>query len=237
MFGKALPVLALLTAPSLQAQVCSSHSPASVPTVVELYTSEGCDSCPPADRWLSGLKSSRPDVVAAAFHVDYWDRLGWKDRFASPAFTARQQQGLAHSGARFAFTPQIIVNGRDWRGSSVPPASTTPAVVALKLQRAAADQVKVELQPRAGAPARVQLWWAQLEDGHRTEVRAGENRGATLGHDAVVRDYASLAPGGAEQQLLLKLKPTGEDGRPRRLLVVAVDPATGRVLQAGELGC
>ena len=232
-----LPLLLALLSPALQAQGCQAQSGAGMPTLVELYTSEGCDSCPPADRWLSGLKSSRPDIVAAAFHVDYWDRLGWRDRFASPLYTARQTQSIAHSGARFAYTPQILVNGRDWRGPNLPAPSTTPAALSLKLQRSNDDQVGVELRAVAGAPAQVQLWWAALEDGHQTEVKSGENRGVTLKHDDVVRAYASLAQGGANQQLMLKFKARGDDGRPRRLLVVATDPSNGNVLQAAELGC
>ncbi|MBC7663124.1 MAG: DUF1223 domain-containing protein, partial [Caulobacter sp.] len=71
------------------ASLCSARSAATVPAIVELYTSEGCSSCPPAERWLSAFKG-RDDVVALAFHVDYWDGLGWKDRFARPQFTQRQ---------------------------------------------------------------------------------------------------------------------------------------------------
>ena len=74
--------------------------------MVELYTSEGCSSCPPADRWLSALKDG-PPVVALAFHVDYWDRLGWKDRNASPAYTRRQAAQQRFNGARFSYTPQV----------------------------------------------------------------------------------------------------------------------------------
>ena len=70
-----------MLAPAVAAPVCSARSAATIPPIVELYTSEGCNSCPPADKWLSRLKTD-PTVVALAFHVDYWDRLGWKDRFA-----------------------------------------------------------------------------------------------------------------------------------------------------------
>lgn len=236
--NKFLPSIAalcsLLSSPLLQAQSCQVQSSATVPTLVELYTSEGCDSCPSADRWLSGLKKTRPDVIAAAFHVDYWDRLGWKDRFASPTYTARQAQSLATSGARFAYTPQLIVDGRDWRGSALPPASTARATVLLKLQRGGEDQVRVDLQPLAGAPAQVKLWWAVVEDGHQTEVKAGENRGVTLRHDDVVRDYGSLAAVTGAQSVSLKML---AGSKSRRLLVVATDPVSGRVLQAAELGC
>ena len=231
-----LTLLSLAVSPPLQAQSCMAQSASTPPTLVELYTSEGCNSCPPADRWLSALKTSRPDVLAAAFHVDYWDRLGWKDRFASPAYTERQAMSLAHSGARFAYTPQIIVNGMDWRGSSLPAASTSPATVALKLQRNGENQVNIELRALAGAPAQVQLWWAVLEDGHQSNVKAGENQGVTLKHDDVVREYASLPAANANQQLTVKFKTVGGE-KPRRLIVVATNPANGQVLQAVELGC
>ncbi len=229
------PVVLFGAAAQAGPAACTAQSAATVPTVVELYTSEGCDSCPPADRWLSSLKASRPDVLAAAFHVDYWDRLGWKDRFASPAYTERQHQTLAHSGARFAYTPQIIVNGQDWRGASLRAASSVPALVSLRLERRAGDQVGVDLHALAGAPAKVQLWWAAVEDGHQSDVKAGENRGVTLKHDDVVRDYAVLPAASGDQHLTLRVKPMGE--KPRRLVVVAVDPSNGRVLQAVELGC
>src|SRR6516225_4364306 len=91
---------------------CRAASGPRAPAVVELYTSEGCSSCPPADRWLSALKD-RPDVVPLAFHVDYWDSLGWKDRFAQAQFSQRQNATQHTSGARFAYTPQVILDSRD----------------------------------------------------------------------------------------------------------------------------
>ena len=104
--------------------------------MVELYTSEGCSSCPPADRWLSGLKG-KPAVVALSFHVDYWDRLGWKDRFSSAAYSQRQSQLQRTSGARYVYTPQVVVAGRDqprWSGQAWT-AQPTLASVQVKLQR------------------------------------------------------------------------------------------------------
>ena len=116
---------------------CTAASTRSVAPVVELYTSEGCNSCPPADRWLSRLKAD-PTVVALAFHVDYWDRLGWKDRFASAAFTARQASQQASNGARFSYTPQVVVDGRDrtdWSRATVStPTRPQAAVAGLKLK-------------------------------------------------------------------------------------------------------
>src|SRR5436190_11160269 len=110
---------------------CTAASTRSVAPVVELYTSEGCNSCPPADRWLSRLKAD-PNVVALAFHVDYWDRLGWKDRFASAAFTARQAAQQASNGARFSYTPQVVVDGRDrtdWPHAAVSSSARPSAAV------------------------------------------------------------------------------------------------------------
>jgi len=81
--------------------------------LLELYTSEGCDSCPPADRWLSGLELGTPPLraVALAFHVDYWDRLGWRDRFGSAVFTERQHEQQSRRHAAFVYTPQVLLQG------------------------------------------------------------------------------------------------------------------------------
>ena len=86
--------------------------------VVELYTSEGCSSCPPADRWLSKLveiPKDELDVLALSFHVDYWDYLGWRDRFADPRYSARQRRYAQQRAVRIVYTPAIIVNGQGWR--------------------------------------------------------------------------------------------------------------------------
>jgi hypothetical protein len=104
-------------APPLFAAGCTATSGAKRVTVVELYTSEGCDSCPTADRWLSTLKT-RNDVVPLSFHVDYWDYIGWKDPYAQKAFTERQRVRVAAQNSRSVYTPQVMMNGQDfttWR--------------------------------------------------------------------------------------------------------------------------
>ena len=95
---------------------CRAHSPDHATALIELYTSEGCDSCPPADRWLSSLSSRNlgDRAVALALHVDYWDRLGWKDRFGSAGFSQRQRDESARSGGDFVYTPQVLLQGRDF---------------------------------------------------------------------------------------------------------------------------
>ena len=204
--------------------------------VVELYTSEGCSSCPPADRWLSTLQG-RADVLAQAFHVDYWDRLGWKDRFASPAYTERQAQWRAALGARFVYTPQLIVDGMDRKDL---PAQRAPSDVDLTLTRAGPGYVAT-VRPGPGAPARLAAYWTLTEDGHVSAVRAGENQGATLHHDFVVRDYRPVeawpaVPGGV-QRLRFDEVAAGDAGHPRRVNLVVFDAATMRPLQALQLAC
>ena len=228
------------------AAVCEAQSAAQQTPLVELYTSEGCSSCPPADRWVSGLKAvpgpgGQPAVLAAAFHVSYWDRLGWADRFASADFTARQAAQMQPSGARYVYTPQVLVNGRDWRGWPVLPASASaPARASIHLQRQGGAQVAVTVRPGLGAPSKLGGWWALLEDGHTSAVHAGENRGEQLRHDHVVRRYGQLAawvPGAAAQSSLISAPHNGEGGRMARLLVVVTDAATGAPLQAVQLAC
>jgi hypothetical protein len=204
---------------------------AAAPTVVELYTSEGCSSCPPADRWVSTLKG-RSDVLALAFHVSYWDKLGWPDRFASPAFTQRQQQQAALAGSSVVYTPQVVVDGRDWRGWPRLPAraGTSPSVTVTLTQQGASVLAKVDAAP---AWPRLSGYWAVLEDQHVSKVRAGENAGETLRHDHVVRLYQPVASWSATsaQRLNLELS-VGSAEHTRRAVFVVTDPTTLRPLQA-----
>ncbi|HEY2561627.1 MAG TPA: DUF1223 domain-containing protein [Caldimonas sp.] len=221
--------------------VCSATSPHLAAPVVELYTSEGCNSCPPADRWLSKLKED-PSVVALAFHVDYWDRLGWKDRFASPAFTARQATQQTTNGARFSYTPQVVVDGRDrtdWSRASVSSSRPAAPVEVSLAQRG--DRFVATVTAAANAPGRLAAYWAVTEQGHVTAVKAGENEGATLHHDFVVRDYAPVAAwaarDGASETLTFKPATAADAAHPRSVNLVVVDAATGRPVQAVKVGC
>lgn len=237
---KLTALLLSLATPLAGAQQCPAatvQSGAAVPRVVELYTSEGCSSCPPADRWLSGLKG-QPGVITAAFHVDYWNGLGWPDRFSSPAFTDRQRQGIGVNGARYAYTPQIVVNGRDWRQASLPAASADTARVRLAWQRSSSGDLKLTAEALPGAPSPLRLWWARVEDDHSSRVRAGENRGETLRHDSVVREYGLLPAwrGREPGEWTVPMHPA-EPGHASRWIAVATDAATGAVLQAVEIGC
>ena len=235
---------ALLAAPAaLAADSCQRESAARLPLLVELYTSEGCSSCPPADRWLSGLKG-RADVVALSFHVDYWDRLGWRDRFAHPDYTQRQAELMRSSGARYVYTPQVMVDGRDqpgWSRLRLPTADARPQALVQASLRRDGDRYVAELEPLPGAPARIAGFWALTEDGHGSQVKAGENRGATLGHDFVVRDYQRIAAWDASARgtkTLHYLSPLPRDAaHAQHLNLVLVDADSGRLLQALKLGC
>ncbi len=221
------------------AQSCSARSGANAPTVVELYTSEGCNSCPPADKWLSRVKAD-PAVVALAFHVDYWDRLGWKDRFASPAYTQRQGQQQAVSGARFSYTPQVIVDGidrPDWPRATLPASHASGVPVEVQLVREG-NRVTAVVTPTASSPARLAAYWAVTEQDHVTAVKAGENEGVTLHHDQVVREYKQVpAWTGGSTTLQFDLAGAADAAHSRQINLVIVNADSGRPVQAVRLGC
>lgn len=214
---------------------CSAQSGALRTPVIELYTSEGCSSCPPADLWLSSLKGK--PVVAQAFHVSYWDYIGWTDRFASPVFNARQRDLAKQQGARFVYTPQIVRNGKDWRdyAGQVPQAGDV-ARVRIALQRIGqSNQYEARVTPLAGV-AHWSAYWTVTEHGHASKVKAGENNGSYLQHDFVVRQ---LVPTGSFEgpQLLQLTAIPGQAEHPRQINLVVSDPKTLAPLQALSLQC
>jgi hypothetical protein len=224
--------LAAAAMPATAQGNCRAQSAATPPAVVELYTSEGCSSCPPADRWASRLKG-REDVLVLAFHVNYWDKLGWPDRFANAATTERQHQVQRANALPYVYTPQVVLNGRDlraWSGATLarPPASTVGVV----LEREGAS-----VRARIDAPAGAALggYWAVLEDGHSSRVKAGENAGETLKHDHVVTLYQPVAAWRGSQALTLALPAAGAAAR--RVAFVVTDANGARPLQAIALAC
>lgn len=232
--------------PAYAAAQCAATSSATVPVVVELYTSEGCDSCPPADRWLSKTIAERgadAAFIPLAFHVDYWDYIGWKDVFAQPAFTQRQSSLAASGGASGVYTPQIFVNGRDdrsWRGGSARLTSSSRASVKFSVTSSwkgegAALILGVTGKLAEPAPG-VRFRYALTENGLVSTVKAGENRGVTLHHDAVVRATGALtvdASGGFAMNVPVS-RATRQANT--RLHVIAED-ARGNPLAATTLSC
>lgn len=224
-------------ASSASAAECRIRSADTVVPLVELYTSEGCSSCPPADRWLSGFKTRR-DVVALAFHVNYWDHLGWRDRFGSAAFSERQAQQRRINGARYSYTPQVVIDGQDrpdWPGVRIGP--RPPALVTVTMQRDG-PRMLAQVEARPGAPAQLAGFWAVTEDDHASSVRAGENTGETLRHDFVVREHRPVAAWNvrAGEPLRLEFTPlAAAANHPQRIALVVTDLA-GKPLQALQLG-
>lgn len=156
-------------------------------TVIELYTSEGCSSCPPAESWLSSLKSDPrlfKTLLPLAFHVDYWDKLGWPDRFASSDYSQRQRQLVRQDLLSQVYTPGIVVNSREWRGwfkgqRHVDNATSKPGRLTAVFN---AGQLRIHFAAEEDYTAHV----AVLGMGLKTDVKAGENRGRQLTHDFVV---------------------------------------------------
>lgn len=222
---------------AVAAESCRAESAATLTPVIELYTSEGCSSCPPADRWLSTLKvpAASGQAVVQAFHVGYWDYIGWVDRFAAPAHTMRQRQIASQNRLGNIYTPQLVRNGLDWRDDGRVLASHEPARARIALHRAAGDAFEATVTP-ADASAAWAAYWTVTEDGHNSKVKAGENAGAFLQHDFVVRQYVPAGEYRGPSRLLLRAIP-GEPGHGRRVNLVVFEPRTGKPLQALGLAC
>ncbi len=187
----------------------SAETPAAL---VELFTSEGCSSCPPADAWMSKLKSS-PDlwkrIVPVAFHVDYWDGLGWPDRFATAANTARQRHYAAAWRSSSVYTPGFVLNGREWRGWTrrdglpAPPSGTAGKLRVTLRDPAHADVIFTLTN---GAPKALRVELALLGANLESNVKRGENSGRNLRHDFVVVHLATAALAGDGQRLTASLQ-------------------------------
>jgi hypothetical protein len=209
--------------------------------LVELYTSEGCISCPPADRWLSAAIAPGPTggAAALAFHVDYWDRLGWKDRFAAAAYTERQYDAMRMNRASFVYTPQVLVGGHAYEGWRSGAPSREIAAINEKPARAHIEaDVRTDgdrLSVVADATAEVRratLFVALADSGHVSDVKAGENAGVRLSHDHVVRRFAQFPLDGALGRARFEWKLPAERGTSPTLVAFVQDAANGDVLQA-----
>jgi len=245
------------TTVSSLAASCSAKSGPQTAALVELYTSEGCDSCPPADHWLSGLKDSDAKsgrAVPLAMHVDYWDYIGWHDPYAQARFTARQRELSAINHDHTIYTPQILVAGKDFRPGwfSVGGESFDEAVARINLRTAGADiglaltgNSGKELRYEANAKLRnatdmrdAALYVAIIENNLTSAVAAGENKGKTLKHDFVVRDWEGPFAFNPDGNLALNRTIAMQSNwKVQDLGVTAFvqNRSTGRVLQALQL--
>ena len=226
---------------------CETHSAPHRVAVLELYTSEGCNSCPPVDRWVSSLPAmgfASDRVIPLAFHVDYWDQLGWPDRLAKAEFSTRQRQQAARQRAGILYTPQLLLNGADFQfggkhfEAQVGEINRRAAGAELVLrQRPNATALEMELQTRL-APAdtgAAQIFIALTENGLQSAIRGGENEGKLLHHDFVVRELLGPLPKTAAGRNnwtgTVALRP--EWKRPELFLVAFVqDEKSGDIRQA-----
>src|SRR5882672_12828990 len=198
-----LALSAALLLSEAHAQTCLARSSERTTALVELYTSEGCSSCPPADRWLSSLGHTyRPEqVVPLALHVDYWDYIGWKDPYAKREFSQRQRRLSQLQRLALVYTPQVLVQGSDFRawggaefGGAVARINAQAARAALELEILGHSAGAVALRARATVvePAQAPdatLYIAAYENRLESRVTAGENRGRALSHDRVVLEW------------------------------------------------
>ncbi|WP_299414880.1 thioredoxin family protein [uncultured Sulfitobacter sp.] len=207
------------------------------PVVVELFTSQGCSSCPPADALLSEL-SSRKDVIAIAVHVDYWDYIGWQDEFGDPAHAVRQRAYASKAGRRSVYTPEMVVNGQtDIVGAK--PMALVEAIAAHKQDTpemrldVTRDGERVSITgtvPRSG-PAAMEIHVLYVMPEHATKITKGENRGKTITYSNIAHDWQLASKWDGQSPLDLSLEMAGDD--PVVVLVQAADG--GPILAAARV--
>ncbi len=193
--------------------------------VVELFTSQGCSSCPPADAYLAEL-AKRDDVIALSFHVDYWNYIGWSDPFSSREATERQRAYGRTMGKSYVYTPQVVVDGR---AETV--GSNRHEVSNLINMAAAAPKIPIAVDHRKDGTALLRLpetrgvaadiWVGFYDDRHRTEVRRGENRGRSIANANVVRSIRRVMRwDGRATERSVDLKALGATGRDGCVVIV-----------------
>ena len=244
-----LLVLLALATPARPAS-CKAESGDRTVALVELYTSEGCSSCPPADRWLSGLADhgfAADRVVPLALHVDYWDYIGWKDPYAKREFSQRQRRLSQLQRMALVYTPQVLLQGRDFRrwgtaafdgavaAINARPARARIALEILDASQGALDTRVIASLLDAKQAADAALYLAVYENRLTSRVTAGENGGRTLSHDHVVLEwqgpFAFDALGKLSDRRALPLLPKGVVER-SGVVGFVQDRRTGEVLQA-----
>ena len=247
MFRPPLPLLIALLSVLLagSALPADTSSPAGrAPVVVELFTSQGCSSCPPADAYFGAL-AKRPDVIALAFHVDYWNYIGWTDPFAKPWASARQRDYRESLRTRFVYTPQIVVDGMAQAVGSdesacdklIDAAETRPAAqptLDLHWRQDGALVVDVGQGPSPpGQPAT--LWLVGYDTEHATRILHGENKGRTLTDYHPVRSYRRLGKwAGWSAEFVVpaaEVKTLGDGG----IAVLVQEAGTGPILSAAQI--
>jgi hypothetical protein len=219
------------SSPLLAAQTLNISSSEQATPVLELFTSQGCSSCPPAEQWLSTLTDAPElwrDIIPMAFHVDYWDSLGWADAFANPAYGARQR-AYAQSGASSSvYTPGFIVAGKEWRGWFGGESLRLPSTLKVGTLRLRFEDDQVQLSFSANTPRPIGLTAhvARLGFGLQSKIAYGENAGKTLTHDFVVLTVQQVSASSDNQwRTQLQVDRRGERQALVAWLSVPGDPA------------
>jgi len=213
------------------AGIYGKDDPAQHAVLVELFTSEGCSSCPPADKLLEGLEHTQP-VVVMSEHVDYWNRIGWTDPYSSPAFSTRQQAYARRFGIEGPYTPQMIVDGRVELVGSDAREALTAIGAAVKLSKTAirigagATKATVEVDPLpAGKAHNADVYVAYAADSGTQDVLRGENKGRRLHHVSVVKSLKQV--GSVDEHSGFRTEVDVEKGA--RLIVFVQEPGNGPV--------
>jgi hypothetical protein len=239
----ALAILAIAVVSICMAMLAKTTEPG-VPrraVVVELFTSEGCSSCPPADELLGRLRqelaAKNVQVIPLGFHVDYWNSLGWKDRFSSAEFTQRQEQYTRSLKVDGPYTPEMVVDGEvEFVGNDSGRAQRTIREQAsqletaqVKIAAAGTDQLNIQVKSAAGPlSGNALVMLAITEDNLTTQVFSGENGGRTLHHAAVVRELrqvGALNNGAIETTVPLKLEKDWKRNELRAVVFVQNGPS------------
>jgi hypothetical protein len=237
---------------STSANVKIVKSPANRVAVLELYTSEGCSSCPPADRFLSNIKEtgvSNKQLIPLAFHVTYWDYIGWQDRFARKQYDQRQRESARKNKSNTVYTPQFLLSGDDYRSYSsfskdVNKIITEKSLVDIELSLqdlpVKADVSRLLLNLKSGSSEQnLGFYFAVVENSLSSDVEAGENNGEQLHHDYVVRElYGPFhrGPAGKRYEIEQTIALDSEWSKSNLSFVAfAENLQTGEVLQAVRL--
>lgn len=234
--GFVLLVLFTLKAMTLQAaDKVEFQSGVNRTAVVELYTSEGCSSCPPAEAWLSKLKSAPGlwrDFVPVAFHVDYWDDLGWRDVWAKREFTARQRTYASVWGSDTIYTPGMVLNGkewRNWRGEDSVQTDKRESSGVLTVRSMDGKKWLVEFEPEKRLKGHMVVTVVLLGSEFKSDVKAGENSGRTLKHDFVALKWEQTALSQKEGKLVAEVElPVEMASQKDRLAIAAWVSVSGR---------
>ena len=240
LFAAAFLVLALAALPGPRGAGAQESAASAAPVLVELFTSQGCSSCPPADALLGEL-AGRADVVALSLHVDYWDYIGWKDPYASPMNTDRQRRYAEALNLRYVFTPQIIVDGR----ANVVGSHRDEVLAEIEAAAGRAKPIEIRFLTEGGgkviipaghAPdAGATVWLAVYDRNHSTEIKRGENAGRTLRNANVVRSFERLGTWTGERiEIPLDLVGAAARGRDGCAVIVQEGRA-GPVLAAAAM--